>query len=185
MPEIKIRPVVETDIPILVAMDHNYVTDNVWQMDTFQQEGEIAAVRFRPLRLPRSASVSYPRNPQDLAADWMNRLVVLIAELDGTPVGYVSVSASQAPRTAWVTDLAVARRVRRQGIGTALLLAVEAWAAQHGSTRLVLEMQPKNYPAINLAEKLGFNFSGYSDRYFTNQDIALFFARSVRFKNRF
>lgn len=184
MPEIRIRPAVETDIPILIAMDHNYVTDYVWQMDAFQQEEEAAAVRFRTMRLPRSASINYPRNPQDLATDWMSRLVILVGELEGTPVGYISVGTSQAPRTAWVTDLAVARRVRRQGIGTALLLAVETWAAQHGASRLVLEMQPKNFPAICLAEKLGFSFSGYSDRYYMNQDIALFFARTVRTKLR-
>jgi ribosomal protein S18 acetylase RimI-like enzyme len=185
MPEIKIRPAIETDIPTLISMDHSYVTDYVWQMDAFQQDEEVAAVRFRSMRLPRSASVSYPRSPEELRADWMTRPIVLVAELDSLPVGYVSVSNSQAPRTAWITDLAVARRVRRQGIGAALVLAVETWAAQHGATRLVLEMQPKNYPAICLAEKLGFSFSGYSDRYFVNQDIAIFFARTVRAKNRF
>lgn len=185
MPEIQIRPAAETDIPVLAAMDHNYVTDYVWQMDAFQQEEEVAAVRFRTMRLPRSATVSYPRNPRDLMSDWMNRPAVLVADLDAQPVGYISVGASQAPRTAWVTDLAVARRVRRQGIGTALLLAIEAWAAQQGATRLVLEMQPKNFPSIKMAEKLGFSFCGYSDRYYSNQDIALFFSRTVRSKRRF
>jgi len=184
MPEIQIRPAVETDIPVLAGMDHDFVTDYVWQMDTFQQEEEAAAVRFRTMRLPRSASVNYPRNPHNLIADWATRPAVLVAELDGLPVGYVSIGTSQAPLTAWITDLAVARRVRRQGIGTALLLAIETWAGLHGAARLVLEMQPKNFPAISMAEKLGFSFSGYSDRYYANQDIALFFSRTVRSKRR-
>jgi hypothetical protein len=41
-------------------------------------------------------------------------------------------------------------------------------------------MQPKNYPAICLAQKLGFDLCGYNDRYFANQDIALFFAKNLR-----
>jgi RimJ/RimL family protein N-acetyltransferase len=40
-------------------------------------------------------------------------------------------------------------------------------------------MQSKNYPAIALARKLGFSYSGYSDRYYADQDIALFFYLGV------
>jgi ribosomal protein S18 acetylase RimI-like enzyme len=85
-----------------------------------------------------------------------------------------------APVTAWVTDLVVMRRVRRQGIGSGLVLAGMEWAKQRGLDRIVLEMQPKNYPAICLAYKLGFAFCGYNDRYYVTRDIALFFAKSVR-----
>jgi RimJ/RimL family protein N-acetyltransferase len=49
-----------------------------------------------------------------------------------------------------------------------------------GSRRIVLEMQPKNYAAIHLAQKLGFDLCGYNDRYYANHDIALFFAKGVR-----
>jgi tRNA threonylcarbamoyladenosine biosynthesis protein TsaB len=72
------------------------------------------------------------------------------------------------------------RRVRRQGIGTGLLLAGMEWAKQHSLDRLVVEMQPKNYPALCMMQKLGFLFCGYQDPYYTNRDIALFFAKSVR-----
>jgi len=40
---------------------------------------------------------------------------------------------------------------------------------------MILEMQSKNYPAISLARKMGFVFSGYSDRYYPDREIALFF----------
>ena len=52
-----------------------------------------------------------------------------------------------------------------------------AWMEQHNKGQLVLEMQSKNYPAICLAIKLGFEFCGYNDRYYQNQDIVLFFAK--------
>jgi ribosomal protein S18 acetylase RimI-like enzyme len=45
---------------------------------------------------------------------------------------------------------------------------------------MFLDMQSKNYPAIRLAQKMGFVFSGYSDHYYPNQDIALFFSLDVR-----
>jgi hypothetical protein len=54
------------------------------------------------------------------------------------------------------------------------------WAKQHSLDRIVIEMQPKNYPAQCMAQKLGFNFCGYQDPYYTNRDIALFFSKSVR-----
>ena len=70
--------------------------------------------------------------------------------------------------------------LRRQGIGSALLLATHEWGLAHESRNLVLEIQPKNYPAIRMAQKLGFEFCGYNDRYFANRDIGLFFAKSLR-----
>jgi ribosomal protein S18 acetylase RimI-like enzyme len=73
----------------------------------------------------------------------------------------------------------VAASQRRKGIGSRLVLAAQAWARQHGHDRLVLEMQSKNQPAIKLAHKLAFDFAGYNDRYYENQDIALFFAKRL------
>jgi ribosomal protein S18 acetylase RimI-like enzyme len=95
-------------------------------------------------------------------------------------VAYISLMLNIAPLTTWVTDLVVMRRLRRQGIGSALVLAAQEWGLQHDTKRIVLEIQPKNYPTIQLAQKLGFYFCGYNDRYYTNHDIALFFARSLR-----
>jgi RimJ/RimL family protein N-acetyltransferase len=41
-------------------------------------------------------------------------------------------------------------------------------------------MQPKNYPAIQLALKLGFELCGFNDRYYANHEIGIFFAKSLR-----
>jgi len=179
MPEIAIRLATAADIPHLIELDHSYVSDYVWQMEV-QQDEELVNVTFRQIRLPRSARVEYPRSPRLLEQDWQDRSAVLVALLAEQPVGYISLMQHTAPLATWTTDLVVMRRLRRQGIGTALLLAAQEWAKTHGSSRLVLEMQPKNYPAICLAQKLGFDFCGYSDRYYSNQDIALFFARPLR-----
>jgi ribosomal protein S18 acetylase RimI-like enzyme len=185
MPTIEIRPVIEKDIPYLVALEHNYVSDYVWQMEISRNEhglGEISQVQvgFREIHLPRSVRVDYPRRDQALVEEWKQRDGLLVAVYENEPVGYVSLMLGVAPLTAWVTDLVVKRRLRRQGIGSALLLAAQAWGLQRDCRNLVLEMQSKNYPAIKLAGKLGLDFCGYNDRYYANHDIALFFATTLR-----
>lgn len=184
MPEIQIRPAAAEDIPALVSLEHNYVSDSVWQMEINRGaesgiEDNLVRVSFRQIRLPRSVRVEYPRSPQVLAQDWAERDGLLAALHEEQVVGYVSLQLGVAPLTAWVTDLVVRRRMRRQGIGSALLLAAQEWGAVHLCRHLVLEMQPKNYPGIQLAQKLGFDLCGYNDRYFVNHDIALFFAKSL------
>lgn len=179
MPEIEIRPATEEDIPALVTLDHNYSSDFVWQME-IQAEEDRVAVNFREIHLPRSVRVEYPRPVASLAHNWAERSGLLAAVHSGAPVGYISLNLNIAPATAWVTDLVVLRRLRRQGIGSALVLAAQEWSLQHGGRRMVVEMQPKNFPMIRLAQKLGFDFCGYNDWYYINHDIGLFFAKSLR-----
>jgi ribosomal protein S18 acetylase RimI-like enzyme len=69
--------------------------------------------------------------------------------------------------------------MRRQGIASVLVLAAREWGVQHDCRNLVIEMQPKNNPAIQLASKLGFVFCGYNDRYYANGDIGLFFSKHL------
>ncbi len=179
MPEIEIRPATSDDITTLMALEHNYASDYVWQMEIQRDEHKIGVI-FREAKLPRSVQVIYPRNPNLLADEWTKRDGILIASTDEEIVGYSCLMQNMAPKTTWVTDLAVVRRLRRQGIGTALVLASQEWALKKQSRRAILEMQPKNYPAISLAQKLGFELCGYNDHYYTNNDIALFFSKWLR-----
>ena len=179
MPEIEIRPAREEDLQALVAIDHSYQSSYVWQMDLNQDDGQIS-IHFREIRLPRLVNVEYPRNPELLLGDWNNRSGLLVGLLAGAPVGYISLTETMSPATAWVTDLAVAKPVRHQGIATAMILAAQEWASRRENRRMIIEMQSKNLPAIRLALKLGYEFSGYNDRYYSNQDIALFFAQFLR-----
>jgi ribosomal protein S18 acetylase RimI-like enzyme len=185
MPEIEIRPPTSADIPKLVEIDHDYVSDHVWQMEVQRETGQKPSdlrveIIFRQLKLPRSVRVEYPRPPAQLANDWKERSCLLVAAMKGEVVGYASVMLTVAPHAGWMTDLVVMRRLRRQGIGSTLVLAGQEWARQKRCLRMVLEMQPKNYPAICLAQKLGYDLCGYNDHYFPNHDIALFFSKSLR-----
>jgi ribosomal protein S18 acetylase RimI-like enzyme len=178
VPKIEVRPVTEADISELMKIDHDFVSDYVWQLEVLSNAGEIN-ISFREVHLPRSVNVKYPRSRDAIADDWKKRSGLLVATMNGEIVGYVSLMLDIAPRTTWINDLVVQRKLRRQGIGSTLVLAAQHWARQHHTTRIVLEMQPKNYPSISMAQKLGFELCGYNDRYYLNNDIALFFARSV------
>lgn len=175
---IKIRPAKADDIEALADMDHSYATEFVWQMDV-EREAPQKGAHFREARLPRLMTVGYPRPTKALVENWEQRSALLVAEEEDRLLGYVSLSTTIAPGAAWVTDLVVNASKRRKGVGTQLLLAAQSWARQHGRPRVVLEMQSKNHPAIRFAQKLAFDFCGYNDRYYENNDIAVFFAKRL------
>jgi ribosomal protein S18 acetylase RimI-like enzyme len=180
MPEIEIRPAIKNDLPYLVKIEHTYQSMYVWQMDRTVEEGQFL-VNFRQTRLPRTMRVEYGgSHPLLNEENWSRYQAVLVASLAQIPVGYIGISDQFSPRTLWVTDCAVREDLRRNGIGTGLILAAQEWGAENGFRKAILEMQSKNHPAIQLARKLGYEFCGYNDHYYANQDIALFFSRSLR-----
>jgi ribosomal protein S18 acetylase RimI-like enzyme len=187
MPAIEIRPVIASDISTLSALEATYTSEYVWQMEVRREreagkapgvgDGQ-TTVNFRQVRLPRPVRVEHPRSPRTLASDWTRRSGILVALLNAKPIGYVSLMLEIAPKTTWATDLVVDRSLRRQGIGSTLVLAALEWAANMDTHTLVLEMQPKNHPAIMMAHKLGFEFCGFNDRFYPNREIGIFFAKS-------
>jgi ribosomal protein S18 acetylase RimI-like enzyme len=176
MPEIEIRHAVVSDIQKLLELEHSFQTPYVWQMDRSFEKGQWV-VSFREVRLPRAAKVDYPIPADILQSELAQRSGLLVASIENEPVGYVGIKANAVTNTAWVMDLVVKEEMRRKGIGSALVLAAQEWASQRDLLRMILETQSKNFPAIRLALKLGYEFCGYNDQYYATRDIALFFAR--------
>jgi len=167
------------DIRACTALEHHWTTDHVWQMDAREQSDGMQ-LAFRSVRLPRTLRARYPRSVDELSSRWENGEPILVAEDGDRIVGYLHLILEDQEGGGWARNLAVASRQRRRGIGTALLQAAANWLRQRNLNRLTLEMTTKNYPAICLAQKLGFGFCGYNDRYYASQDIALFFSKSLR-----
>jgi len=178
MTEINIRPAMSTDISKIVSLDHNYATGHVWQMTLDLTEIQ-TQVTFREVRLPREVHVNYPRNSRKIMDNWTKRNLLLLAEQGEAVRGYISVQLGLAPASAWIEDLAVDRVHRKNGIGSALVLAAQDWCGRKGIHRITMEMQPKNYPAIQFSYHLGFEFSGYNDQYYRDQEIAIFFSSFI------
>jgi ribosomal protein S18 acetylase RimI-like enzyme len=179
MPEIQIRSTVAPDLSRLMGLDHSITSESVWQLELRRDPGQVIAM-FREVRLPRSIPVAYPRNPFVLADDWTKRSMMYTALLDQDVVGYVSLLERGMDSTVSVTDLVVNAANRRQGVGSALLSAAQDWAAGRSLRLIILEMQSKNFPAIRLSQKFGYEFCGYNDHYYLTQDVALFFAKALK-----
>jgi len=179
MTSFDIRPAVSTDLPSLIAIDHSNISEYVWQLDVRNEPNQMTA-NFREVRLPRSVTVTYPRNPSMLADEWTKRDVVLVALQREVPVGYICAITQHVSPVAWVTDLVVSQDVRRRGGGSALLTAIQAWALERSVHRIILETQTKNHPCIRLAQKFGYEFCGYNDQYYPTKDVALFFGRALK-----
>lgn len=175
----QIRPARPRDLEKCRGLDHSYTTDQVWQVEMREENGVLTGV-FREALLPREVRVDYPRHGETLWAGWKRRDGFLVAAGEGRICGYVGITAQDEHCIAWVGDLVVDRQWRRQGIGTLLLRAAAQWGREQGLSRLVVEVQTKNYPAIRFCQSRGLTFCGYSDHYWPSQDIALFFGESLR-----
>jgi ribosomal protein S18 acetylase RimI-like enzyme len=175
------------DLKACLQLDHSYLTEYVWQMDVHEAQTGIA-VNFRTIRLPRPVYVKYPRDRNALLASWHRRDCFLVATFDekghdpeiSPIVGYLTMAANDWHKTGWISDLVVEMDYRRQGVATQLLIAGRKWARKAGLRRLVIEAQTKNHPAMCFLERHGFHFCGFNDRYYANQDIALFYSLDLR-----
>ncbi len=179
MSEIQLRPTLATDLSRLMAFDHSVKSDSVWQLELRKETGQVTSI-FREVRLPRMITVPYPHNPFALADDWVRKSMMYTAFIESDPVGYISLLERGTASVVWITDLVVDAAFRRKGVGAVLLAAGQDWAASRSHRRLILEMQAKNLPAIRLAQKLGYEFCGYNDHYYINQDVALFFVKVIK-----
>ena len=183
----KIRPAELEDLTACLQFDHSYFTEHVWQMEVHEASSGIG-ISFRTVRLPRPVLVQYPRDKEALLAAWHRHDCFLVAtagdgdnDAKSNPiVGNLTMGAYDWHNTGWLSDLVIAHDRRRRGIATQLLQVGKEWARNAGLRRLTVETQTKNHPALCFLERNGFTFCGYNDRYYANQDIALFFSLDLR-----
>lgn len=180
METVRVRPPTSSDIPQLARLDHSSTSDHVWQLELRRDvRGPQISATFREVRLPRPVTINYPNDPTSLADEWKRKAMICVASAEKDVVGYLALDLPRAG-TAWITDLVVSPKWRRKGVATALLEEAHKWSAQRALNRVFFEMQSKNHPAIKLAQKQGYDFCGYNDQYYSNQDITLIFVRTLR-----
>lgn len=174
-----IRPAVADDLPACLALDHTSTSDFVWQVEAEHAPDGISYC-FRTVRLPRPMAVLYPLEPDMILQAWQQRDYFLVAEGESRVYGYLSLHVDRAYGIGWVKGLVVDRPWRRNRIGSALLMQVQKWARMNNLRRITVETQTKNFPAISFCMRHGLVLSGFNDRYYPNQDIAVFFTQGLR-----
>ncbi|RZQ62699.1 GNAT family N-acetyltransferase [Amycolatopsis suaedae] len=156
--------------PMVHAIDgsatESAIADCGWVPHTTHPAGHEVSVLLGPLTgEPGTAEVLDEPAPAwwelcagTTAPDPAQRHVLTGAEL----VGYAVCGTTAAGRGAVVGDLlhvsrlAVRPEHRRRGLGTAVMGALSGWAAAHGATRTVLQVDVNNAAALALYARLGF-----------------------------
>lgn len=176
-----IRPADLADIDTILALDHTYDTDHVWQMSGGSALTEQNTI-FRLSKLPRLIQVQPSHDARTLrrVLHKCDQLWVMQGEAPRDVLGYAGLAIVPWQSTGWVPAFAVAPAHRRKGVATQLLRAAIAQAKTDGMHSITIDVPTKNFPASRLAQSRGFVFSGYSDTYYTARDIALFFAYRIR-----
>lgn len=135
MTDVKVRGAVPEDAPAIASLLY------------------ASFVEFRPLYTPAGFEATAITDGEVLVR--MGEGPVWIALWKDSLCGTV---AAVARGTAlYVRGMAVLPNVRGQGVGEALLKAVEAFAMEHGHTALLLTTTPFLDSAIRLYEKFGFS----------------------------
>lgn len=169
------------DLNTIVALDHSYTTEHVWQLVNRETNSEISAL-LRLAPLPRQLKVPWTHDVETLRriVNRCDYLWVLHSANDAREVhGYIGMTVSPWQSAGWLPCLAVAPRWRRKGVATKLIHAARAQAKADGLQSVMIDLATKNYPAMKLCLKDGFRFSGYADHYYASKDIALFFSCRV------
>jgi GNAT superfamily N-acetyltransferase len=174
-----VRPATEADFDACRSLDHSSSSDYVWQVEVREQQGQFM-YSFRSVRLPREMVVTQPQNPSFSRELWDSRNFLVVAEGGEGIFGYLGMQTDPVYSIGWIREIVVDRSRRRHRIGSALLNEAQKWARAHDLARVTVETQTKNYPAIQFCQRHGLSFCGFNDRYYPNQDIALFFTQSLR-----
>ncbi len=96
-------------------------------------------------------------------SDYLNRFFndsedrVIIAELNNTVIGYISVELKRENVPfAYLDDFCVQKEYRSRGIGTKLLQLSEIYANENGITDILLHVETANLSAQKLYKKNGY-----------------------------
>lgn len=147
-------------------------------------------VDFRPSRLPRPIAHAAPLSENQLLQVWKTTDYLVVAEAvqptfsaDGGSdeaatrlLGYAGLTVDRLRHFAWISSGAVAMDWRRKGIGLALFKDIKRWAENYCLHSLMIEVQPKNYPAISFLQNHNFYFSGYNNSCYPDREIGMYFA---------
>jgi ribosomal-protein-alanine N-acetyltransferase len=110
-----------------------------------------------------------PPSPADPSTPPLTSLTrrSVIAQADGTLAGFAVASWLTEETAAEVEGLVVDDKYRRQGIGSALIVACMTWAAECGASSIRLEVRASNAAALALYQCHDFSTVGHRLAYYS------------------
>lgn len=126
-------------------------------------------IDFHRLEEISVAAMSEPWHEADFLAADKNEFAVILEAVNGDEpvgyaVGYFAADESELP------SIAVSRRSRRMGAGSALLAALFREVKRHGAAKMFLEVRESNEAAISLYEKNGFITAGTRRHFYSDPE---------------
>ncbi len=167
------------DLNECARLDPAYTTQRVWQMN-LSVEGANIQVGFQLAPLPRPITLPGVPISDDLLQCWQRGDCMYTARQDTAITGFIHLASNPATRMGRIEHHLVRRDLRRQGIGAALLETALQWSRDHQLRSLSVEVNTKNHPAVAFYTQHGFSFSGFYERFYSDQEIILHLARMVR-----
>jgi ribosomal protein S18 acetylase RimI-like enzyme len=167
-----VRPWTAGDADAVAALDTSFTTPVV--LDVNDQDG---CISLTERRLETPLTKRYPiGQPEDAAG-------AFVAELDGQVIGYGELVFEQWNGRGNVRHLYVSGEHRGEGVGSALLDELARAAQDRGASRLWIETQNTNYPAVQFYRHIGFVMAGFDRSLYgpmsTDSEVALFFSRDL------
>jgi ribosomal protein S18 acetylase RimI-like enzyme len=155
----------------LARIDISFTTDRIYELHSSPPGFTLVERAVAPALIKR-----YDVSWEELAtAD-----VALVAEREGIIIGVAALGYRLWNRRAEVSHLYVDRFERGAGVGTSLLVALQARARERDARCLWVETQNVNVPAIGFYRRNGFVLSGLDTSLYdprrVGYEIALFFA---------
>ena len=178
MAELEIRAAKQADLDCMLGLNHHSSSEYAYKLELTNDKG-IFTHSFQRVYLPRAVNIKYPRDETALINSWGEASAIFVGLVLGELIAYVALEMGRIKDTARVTDLVVAPVMRRKGVGSGILLACEGWAHDQKAQRLLMEIQMRNDPAVQMVKKLGYQMCGYLDQFFPNHDTVLFFDKPI------
>jgi ribosomal protein S18 acetylase RimI-like enzyme len=167
---IEVREAKEEDFETIAGFDLAYPTGRFLRIERSGTPPE-QTISFKWQDRPESPDSVYNAYPVERLASAGSMLdAFFVAESAGVPVGLLMIIVPGWANAAEITDFAVDRAARRQGVGKALLDAAVAWAKGRGHVALWVEPRADNAPAIDFYMRAGFRLSGFNDHLYSNAD---------------
>ena len=176
---VQIRRPTLHDLNECALLDPSYVTHRVWQMHLDVEPNDIQ-ILFQLVSLPRPLTVECPPEREVLTKYWQRGDCMLTAREDHGIVGFLHMVPDLGTQIGLLRTHVVAAEHRRQGIGDALLRQAMQWGRDRNLRSLRVQVTTKNHPAVSFYMTHGFLFSGFTERLYSDQEILLDLARTMR-----